>query len=283
MTISGSVGRGGVNVPADVAEVQRLINLRIGEMGLPPLQANGVMNDATMTAISRYQSQVLGMRADGRVDAGGRTLRALADESPMTLLRDRLRAQAAQTRGQGQLSGATWFRDNEARFPNSSRVADLAPAFATQTNQFLDALRQAGATVRVSSTLRNRNRAWVMHYAWRIAKGELAPSDVPANPEVSINWDHGDLKASRRAAQEMVNLFGIRYKPSLTSNHIEGTAIDMTISWDQPIHVRDASGRSHRIDQPRSGNTNTDLHAVGATYGLRKLASDPPHWSANGR
>jgi len=277
--ITGSVGRGGANVPADVAQVQELLNLRVGEMGVQPLPTNGVIDNATMAAIGRYQSLVLGGRSDGRVDPNGRTWTALADTQPTTLLRDRLRAQAALPR----LSGAAWFNANEARFPNSDRVADLAPAFATQTSSFIAALQRAGATVRVSATLRNRNRAWIMHYAWQVAHGAVQPGAVPANPEVDILWDHGDPTVSRRAAQAMVNLFHIAFKPSLTSNHIEGTAIDMTIGWDGPIDILDAAGQTHRIDQPRSGNTNTDLHAVGATYGLLKLASDPPHWSANGR
>jgi hypothetical protein len=280
MTISASVGRGGVNSPADVMQIQQLLNLRIGEMGLPPLATNGIADQATIAAISRYQSSVLGMRADGRVDPAGRTIGRLGDTAPMSVLRDRLRAQAA---GSQQLSGADWFHANEARFPNSSRVTDLAPGFATQVNAFMDALRRAGATISVSSTQRNRNRAWVMHYAWDIALGAIEPSAVPANPEVDIQWDHGDRRTSQRAAQAMVDLFAIRHRPSLNSNHIQGTAIDMTIRWDQPIDVLDAAGRSHRIDYPRSGNTNTDLHAVGATYGVKKLASDPPHWSANGR
>jgi len=277
--ITGSVGRGGANVPADVAQVQELLNLRVGEMGLQPLLTTGVIDNATMAAIGRYQSLVLGGSSDGRVDPNGRTWTALSDTQPMTLLRDRLRAQAALPK----LSGAAWFNANEARFPNSDRVADLAPAFATQTGSFIAALQRAGATVRVSATLRNRNRAWIMHYAWQVAHGAVQPGAVPANPEVDILWDHGDPTVSRRAAQAMVNLFHIAFKPSLTSNHIQGTAIDMTISWDGPINILDASGQPHAIDLPRSGNTNTDLHAVGATYGLLKLASDPPHWSANGR
>jgi hypothetical protein len=32
---------------------------------------------------------------------------------------------------------------------------------------------------------------------------------------------------------------------------------------------------------PRTG-LNHDLWAVGATYGVLKLPSDPPHWSSNG-
>lgn len=279
MAITGTVGRNAANVPADVAAVQRLLNLRVGELGVQPVRGDGVIDDATTAAIGRYQVLVLGTRADGRVDPLGRAFQSLSDTAPTTLMRDRIRAQATLPR----LSGAAWFAANEAKFPNSDRVSDLAPAFATQVQSFIDALRAASASVRVSSTLRNRNRAWLMHHAWRIALSEIEPGDVPANPEVDIIWDHGDLRTSRRAAAAMVQSFGIRFKPSLTSNHIEGTAIDMTISWDHPIDVADASGRMHRVDQPRSGNTNTALHAIGASYGVRKLATDPPHWSENGR
>lgn len=277
--ITGSVGRNGANVRADVAAVQQLLNLRAADMGLTPVRTDGVIDDATTAAIGRFQALVMGVPSDGRVEPVGRTFSALSATAPTALMQERVRAKAARAR----LSGERWFRANEARFPNSDRVSDLAPAFATQVESFLAALRRAPATVRVSSTRRNVHRAWIMHHAWRIAAGEIQPGAVPANPDVDILWDHGDLRSSKRAAQTMVDLFGIRFKPSLTSNHIQGTAIDMTITWDHAIDVVDAAGRTHRIDQPRSGNTNTALHAVGATYGVHKLITDPPHWSANGR
>lgn len=279
MTITASVGRGGANLPSDVAAIQALLNARAMDLGLAALRTDGFMDEPTMAAIGRYQTLVLGNPANGRVVPGDGVAERLADTTVSTLMRERLDAAAARR----NLSGAAWFRANEARFPNSNRVSDLSPAFAVQVEAFISMLRRASATVRVSSTLRNRNRAWIMHHAWRIARGEIQPDAVPPNPEVDIHWDHGEPRASRRAAQEMVDLFGIRFRPSLTSNHIEGTAVDMTITWDHAIDVVDAAGQTHRIDQPRSGNSNTVLHAVGASYGVRKLASDPPHWSANGR
>jgi hypothetical protein len=276
--LSASVGRGGVNAPQDVAAIQQSLNARVGDLGLGALRSDGTMDEPTMTAIGRYQSFVMGTGSGGRIDPNSAIVDRLSDTSPTTLMRERLAAQAVQR----NLSGAAWFRANEARFPNSDRISDLAPAFAVQVDSFVSMLKRASATVRVSSTRRNRNRAWLMHYAWMVAHGQIKPDAVPANAEVEIHWDHGDARASRKAAQAMVNLFHIRFKPSLTSNHIDGTAIDMTISWDQAIDVTDASGKATRIDQPRSGNSNDDLHKVGATYGVRKLATDPPHWSADG-
>ncbi len=131
--------------------------------------------------------------------------------------------------------------------------------------------------MRVSATLRNRARAQLMHYSWRVAKGQLAPADVPAIAGCDILWDHGDLATSRAAARQMVRLFHIVFKPSLTSNHIEGTAIDMTITRPRSMTMTDGAGKTGVI------TSDAALHTVGASYGVRKLASDPPHWSANGR
>jgi hypothetical protein len=81
----------------------------------------------------------------------------------------------------------------------------------------------------------------------------------------------------------MVDLFGIAFQPSLTSRHIEGRAIDMTIGWAGTIQLRDKTGKLRALGAPRSGDANKDLHAIGATWGVRKLVSDPPHWSDDGR
>ncbi|MDB5669789.1 MAG: hypothetical protein JWO25_748, partial [Alphaproteobacteria bacterium] len=81
---------------------------------------------------------------------------------------------------------------------------------------------------------------------------------------------------------EMSDLFGIAFQPSLSSLHIEGRAIDMTITWKGTIEIKDKNGKKRPVGAPQSGNTNTELHAIGANFGVRKLQSDPPHWSDNG-
>lgn len=73
--------------------------------------------------------------------------------------------------------------------------------------------------------------------------------------------------------------------PSLTSLHMEGKAIDMTLSWDGELNIDDATGKTVTIrSMPRSG-VNAELIKLGATYGVRHLIAvnkDPPHWSVNG-
>ncbi len=277
--IQASVGEKGANQRADVAAIQASLNLRVAAFGMAPLRGDGVCDAATIRAIRSYQIRILGLRkATGRVDPTAPMADALANTDPAAARLDIVKAEAAKDR----LSGTAWFRANQAKYPNSSNVSDLTPAFAAQVNSFLAALRLAGATVHISATLRNRTRVYLMHYSWMLAHGAVKPGDVPADPNTDIIWDHGDAKETRDAARDMVKLFGIAFKPSLTSNHMRGTAIDMTIHWAGPIEIADAAGKKYALDQPRSGNTNTTLHEIGASYGVRKLLSDPPHWSADG-
>ena len=83
-SISGSVGRGGRNFPAaDVMTVQYLLNCVPGSQGgpTPELVVDGVVGPKTIAAIEGFQRKNTGI-ADGRVDPGGATLRALQARDP---------------------------------------------------------------------------------------------------------------------------------------------------------------------------------------------------------
>ena len=76
--IQKSVGHGGVNAAADVRVIQQLLQgfARQEQVTLPRL--DGVIDQATLTAIVRFQAKVMKIAApDGRVDPGGRTITAL--------------------------------------------------------------------------------------------------------------------------------------------------------------------------------------------------------------
>ena len=182
------------------------------------------------------------------------------------------------------LSGKDWV----AKFPTSRSVDDLEPAFKANVQRFLGALAAAGATVVINATYRPKERAYLMHYAFRVARQGLNPLDVPVRSGVDIQWAHRtaagklDLTASRKAAEEMVIGYDIAFKPALNSNHTLKLAIDMTISWSGDLKIADASGKVVTIGAPRTGQ-NSKLITVGASYKVIKLVSDPPHWSADGR
>lgn len=181
-------------------------------------------------------------------------------------------------------SGIQWI----ARFPTSRSTESLAADFRPRCEAFLKALRDAGASVTINATLRPPERAYLMHFSFLINAGEIRPQDVPPKDGVNIDWVHKrqngapDLAASIAAAAAMVDRYGIAHRPSLSSLHILGQAIDMNVSWSGALAVRRKNGSVKTIASlPRSG-LNHDLWDVGATYGVHKLATDKPHWSING-
>lgn len=77
--IQGSVGTNGRNARADVITVQELLNNHRTAIGLTvALGVTGNADQKTIDAIKLFQRKILGLNnPDGRVDPGGRTLKAL--------------------------------------------------------------------------------------------------------------------------------------------------------------------------------------------------------------
>ena len=206
------------------------------------------------------------------VDAGTPTTRTLADLARQTTPFAAAQVTAAPAEPPRERSGAQWV----SQFPTSRTVDSLTPAFRAGVQGFTQAISDAGGSVRVAATYRPPERAYLMHYAWKVANGSISPSAVPAHPNVNIQWDHGNVRESRAAARAMVHAYGMAHSAALQSNHTNGTAIDMNVRGMIGKTMVDANGESVRI------GSQADLHAVGATYGVHKLVSDPPHWSADG-
>jgi len=186
-------------------------------------------------------------------------------------------------------SGKYWVTWANTNAKNSNKIDDLEASFKTNVNAFIKALKDAGATVDVSTTKRSDKRAYLFHWSWKISQGKCKPSDPTKKAGVDIQWDHGDLAKSKAGALEMVNGFGLAVPPrsvlapSMTSNHISGKAIDMTIKWTGIMKVKKKDGTEVQVAFSANVNTNTALHAVGESYGVKKLKNDAPHWSYNGR
>lgn len=188
-------------------------------------------------------------------------------------------------------SGALWV----SRFPGSCEVADCDSPFKDGLSAFIAAMVAAGAKVRISATYRPAERAYLMHWAWKIWKGLADPQKVPAKSGVHIKWDHTDSaghydkKKSVDAAAAMVNGYDISdlgVAPALESQHTLRLAVDMSISWSGALTIQDKAGQSIVIKSAPSSGMNKDLHAVGASYGVIKYnarGTDKPHWSSNGK
>jgi hypothetical protein len=188
----------------------------------------------------------------------------------------------------GIKSGQFWVTWAGTNAKNSTSIDDLVEPFRTHVKSFIKALNDAGAQVSVSTTRRSPKRAYLFHWCWKIGLGKAKPSDATALAGVDIEWDHGDVQKSQNGAKEMINGFGLAVPPNstnapaLASNHIAGKAIDMMITWTGSISVKKQNGIAESVMFMSHVNHNTKLHAVGASYGVKKLITDAPHWSHDG-
>ena len=188
-------------------------------------------------------------------------------------------------RAEEEPSGKSWVK----KFPGSNRVDDLEDGFREKAKAFIKAATDAGAEVKIASTVRPKERAYLMHWSWMIVNRDQDAKKIPAMKGVDIDWWHGDQAASKKRAQEMVDAYGLghlKVPPALSSRHIEGKAIDMQIVWSGDLKIKKSDGATVEIrSTPRDG-TNPDLIAVGATYGVIHFADVPKdrvHWSTDGR
>jgi hypothetical protein len=185
------------------------------------------------------------------------------------------------------LSGPEWAK----KYPGSSDPDDCVGEFRDNLNAFVKALQTGKAKVQISSTLRPPQRAFLMHHAFKVANGTEDPRQVPKMAVLLIDWVHRDAKgepdipASRAAAKQMVEAFGIVAEPALVSRHTQGRAVDMDISWQGVLKISPKGGDPIAIEStPRNGE-NKDLQQIGASYGVIKAAftGDKPHWSDDGQ
>lgn len=185
-------------------------------------------------------------------------------------------------------SGKAWIAWADVHAKNSKNLDDLAEPFRSNVKAFVKALEDAGAKVQVRATRRDAKRAYLFHWSWMIALGKAKPSEAKPMAGVEIEWDHGDPAASRAAAKEMVDGFGLAVPPkstvapALKSHHIAGTALDMDITWHGVLKVKKKDGTVVEVHHLADPNRNTKLHDVGASYGVKKHLHDAPHWSVDG-
>jgi hypothetical protein len=93
-----------------------------------------------------------------------------------------------------------------------------------------------------------------------IADSGQTPDMVPPMEGVNIDWTHGgQLHQATAAAMAMKKAYNIAYPAALVSRHTQRRAIDMTITNPPPNVV-----------------------LLGASFGVKKLLSDAPHWSDDG-
>jgi hypothetical protein len=185
-------------------------------------------------------------------------------------------------------SGSYWVTWASAHAKNSNSVDDLVEPFRANVKAFVAALESAGAKVKVKATVRNVKRAYLFHWSWLIGLGKIEASEAKSILGVDIEWDHGNAEKSKKGAKEMIDGFGLAVPPNstnppaLTSNHSPGKAVDMDIVWTGTIKLKKKDGKEETVAFMSDVNKNVKLHAVGESYGVKKLKTDAPHWSIDG-
>ena len=105
-TINGSVGKGGMNRPADVVMIQYLLNCVPKDQGGPSeeLALDGICGPRTNAAILSFQKKLAGSGL-GWLDVGGPTLNALRGFDPYPDYK--LNLSGSKSSGKHEASGLT--------------------------------------------------------------------------------------------------------------------------------------------------------------------------------
>lgn len=172
-----------------------------------------------------------------------------------------------------------------ALYPGSASLEDLAEPFRDHVRAFLAAL-DAGVGHQcwfVNASWRPSERAYLMHWACMVANSGQDPHAVPPMLGVPIDWTAGgDVLAARAGCKEMVRGYGIAFPAALVSRHTQRRAVDLAITIPprpmKPYRFEDAHSKVWMF----GGTDLTSLYKFGATFGVMKLLSDPPHWSDDG-
>lgn len=221
--ISGPVGRNGTNAPDDVKAIQALLNRHAPVAGFGKMSVDGRPSSQLLKAIVMFQKS-MGMRSpDGRIDVGGRTLKALMARpvaKPAPAPAPEKPAATPASSGKGRLVG------------NVSGVqADLI-AYAKAVAEHY------GKEIRVSSGRRNSDeQAAVMFKYWttNLERGKIY-AFLRANPATLQELDEQYAKAAEgkaatseeaAAAKKKFLMICSALAPKL-SGHVAGRAIDVS-------------------------------------------------------
>ncbi len=201
-----------------------------------------------------------------------------------------------------------------ARYPNpadeDARMAALTEAgrndFRQRLEDLLRQLREQGVGVHVMSTLRRRERGYLMYGAFILSRAAEATtvrrrvnSLERLNREwglhIPIRWQHRKgWRATVEQARAMAEAYNVVYatrRGARRSTHYTGQAIDMAaLPLPRTLRLTAPDGATRRFnlsapDEPRDLNLTPRLiDWIEAHFGLRKQRRDYPHWEdARGR
>jgi hypothetical protein len=205
----------------------------------------------------------------------------------------------------GEPLGPRWTMRFENPWGEAALLRELEQArpgagYAERVRSLLTQLRAAGADVALTSTVRKRERGYLMWGAFMLSRapGEREGTAVIRRLEranrdwglgIDIRWrTTGGWRATHEAAREMADTYEVVYATEAgarSSNHYTGVAADFvavalprTLTLEAPDGARrtfDLSGPS----EPRDLSLTPELVSwIEAHFKMAKLRSDYPHW-----
>ncbi|MDZ7748724.1 MAG: hypothetical protein U5K43_07665 [Halofilum sp. (in: g-proteobacteria)] len=190
-------------------------------------------------------------------------------------------------------------QDEAARLDALERAGH--PGFAARLRELLAQFRAQGAEAWVFSTVRSRERGYLIYGAFILSRADTADAVERRVAElerlnrewglqVPIRWRHPDgWRATVTAARAMAEAYNVVYATrsgARRSSHYDGTAADFAVvDLPRRVTLRAPGGAERSFDlsdpaEPRDLNLTPRLIAwVEAHFRLDKLRGDYPHWS----
>jgi len=205
----------------------------------------------------------------------------------------------------GDPLGPAWY----ARYSNPEEEAEMLGALTAKRpraklgermSSLVEQLRAQGAEVAVESTVRHRERGYLMWGAFWLARSSSARQlntrlakvegyNRSWQLNVPIRWRHpAGWQSTREEARKMAEAYNVVYATkngAKRSNHYDGKAIDLVaVGLPRALTLKAPDGAEKTFDLS-GANESRDLNLtphlvrwVEAHFGLRKLEGDYPHW-----
>lgn len=206
----------------------------------------------------------------------------------------------------GDLLGARWsarFRNPTSQEARLAALEDASPSgtFHRRFVSLVGQLREQGADVFVDSTVRFRERGYLMWGAFLLSRARdektvtgtirmLDETNENWHLNIPIAWNHpGGWQATVEAATDMAEAYDVVYatrRGAMKSEHYDGVAVDFSavgLPRELTLVAPDTEARTFDLSdaqQPRDLSLTRELvEWIEVHFKMRKLLRDYPHWS----
>ncbi len=203
----------------------------------------------------------------------------------------------------GALASPRWaarYRQPQTEQGRLRALARRNPNFAGRISNLTDQLSDQGAWVHIESTVRKRERGFLIYGSYWLSKAKnsrqlkrrirrLNKFERQWGLRIPIRWKHPKgWRATVRAAGRLAETYGVDYATKTgarKSDHYDGLAVDLwAVDLPRQVTLRAPDGATETFDlsgpqEPRDLSlTPVLIDWIEAHFMLKKLRGDYPHW-----